>query len=287
MKRIITLILTTTMLASCAPTVAQQAGRPVTEVSPVAESPDEERRLVLSDARTDIAVVITALYQKLVLPGKSTDGVVFFDTEPAVTQPLPEKGFGLADVLLEEDYAPGPDPLVRRISGVMRLRDSLGREDYRAYAAEYLARDEGILILSSAMEPVYGRYDRIRFFFVEKDRLPSLSYLESAGHKELLPLVAKNAASPEAIRDGRRLKELCLFAFDMTKGPEDSRLVLHSDGSIVDAAVEYSQSINDHGWRFIMLEGAFRLGEGADYHFYLTDSDAPGRVIARMPASLR
>jgi hypothetical protein len=48
-----------------------------------------------------------------------------------------------------------------------------------------------------------------------------------------------------------------------------------------------SRSVSNRGLRFVMAEGAFRLGEGADYHFYLTDSDAPGRVIARMPASLR
>ncbi len=35
-----------------------------------------------------------------------------------------------------------------------------------------------------------------------------------------------------------------------------------------------------------MLDGMFRLGEGADYSFYVTEKGAPERVIAAMKATL-
>jgi hypothetical protein len=47
-----------------------------------------------------------------------------------------------------------------------------------------------------------------------------------------------------------------------------------------------SRSVSNRGLRFVMAEGAFRLGEGAGCSFYLTEDGAWGRVIARMPASL-
>ena len=275
---ILAIILITLFTTSC--TTINRSTTP----DPTAQ--EEEKRLALSDARPDIIAVVTAIYNEMIFPKGKQGGVVFFDTNPAFTAPAPEKEFGLADVYLEEDYQPGEDPFLRRISGVMRLSDSSGREDYRAYAAEYILQEDGILILSSAAEPVYGKYDRIRFFFVEKDQLPPLSYIEKAGYEELLPLVAKNASIPLDIRNINGMKELYIFAFDMTKGKTDSDLILHSGGSIADTAVSFGRSINNKGWRFVMLEGTFRLGENADYSFYLTETSNPKKIISVMNASL-
>ena len=248
---------------------------------------ETERRLALSDARPDIIAVVTALYSELVFPDGTNGNYVFFKEKPLVISQKPEKVFGLSDVYLEEDYQPDENPQVRIISGVMRLSDYTGREDYRAYSAEYLVTEEAIYILSSAIKPLYGRYDRVRFFFVEKDQLPSLSHLEKAGYKELLPLVAKNAVDPDLIINNTGMKDLYIFIFDMTRGSSDSDLILHSGGNITDTAVNFSKSVNNNGWRFIMVDGQFRLGKGSNYSFFLTETSNPDKVISAIPASIK
>ncbi len=155
-------------------------------------------------------------------------------------------------------------------------------EMYWSYAAEYLLQDEGIFILSSATAPIYGKFDRIRFFFVEKDQLPALSYLEDAEFEELLPLVAANASEPEDLNAADEgMEDMYLFVFDMTRSEPSIDLGLYSDGTLADIALAYSTSVNRNGWRFIMAEGSFRFGSKAAYKLYTAESrNAVPRVLS-------
>ena len=73
----------------------------------------------------------------------------------------------------------------------------------------------------------------------------------------------------------------------MTRGSSDSDLILHSGGNITDTAVNFSKSVNNNGWRFIMVDGQFRLGKGSNYSFFLTETSNPDKVISAIPASIK
>ncbi|ORC38401.1 hypothetical protein B4O97_01190 [Marispirochaeta aestuarii] len=267
-------LLALSLLFSCA-TSGSAPGTSTSAVQAPAEVP-----LRLADARPDLAAVVTAVYGSLRNPEAPLDGTVLFDKPLLIEGETDIRGFGLGNVAIEEDTPLGDDPLFRKTSGLLRLADPLGREMYWSWAAEYLLQDEGILILSSAAAPVYGNFDRIRFFFVEKDQLPALSYLEDANFEELLPLVAANASEAGELKAENGMKDMYLFVFDMTRSESSVDLELYSDGTLADAVVSDSRSINQEGWRFIMAEGSFRFGNDAKYRLYAAESrDAP-RVLS-------
>ena len=176
-------------------------------------------------------------------------------------------------------------PLHRRLDGVMRLADPMGRDAYWSCAAEYIVQDDGILVLSSAMMRVQGRFDRIHLFFVPPKQLPALEYLQDVDHAKLLEIAASNALSLDEIAAEDGVRELLLFVIDMTQSAADTSLALYSDGSIADAAVRSSTSQNDAGWRSLMVEGSFRFGSAADYRLYITEEFPTGpepRVLAEV-----
>lgn len=274
MIRILSILFSLTLLFSC----VTSGSAPGTSTS--AEIVPEEVPLRLADARPDLAAVVTAIYGTLREPELPLEGTVLFDEPLLIEGSADIRGFGLGDVAIEEDIPLGDDPLFRKTSGMMRLADPIGREMYWSYAAEYLLQDEGILILSSAAAPIYGNFDRIRFFFVEKNQLPALTYLEGADFEELLPLVAANASNPGDLKAADSMKDMYLFVFDMTRSEISIDLELYSDGTLADTAIAHSVSINQKGWRFIMAEGAFRFGSKAGYKLYAAETRGVPRVLS-------
>lgn len=278
MKKFIIIILVISLnLISC-----------VTTNNSMAEDKNQEtdNTPVLSDARPDITAVVTALSSSIISPENTLSGPVIFHTETLISEKGPGKEFSMTDIFIDEDIEKDQNPLFRKLTGIIKLSDNYARESYWAFAAEYLIQDEGILILSSASEPLYSQFSRIQFYFVEPDQLPPLKYLENAEYKELLPLVAENATDPLKLKNLDSVEKLYLFVFDMTKSNPSSDLKLYSNGSIADNAVTYSKAVNNNGWRFIMADGLFRLGHKADYSFFVSEGDKNPRVLAALSAKL-
>lgn len=287
MKRIALLLLMAALLVSCAST--SRTTGPATDLAEgtrTASAPEPDIRLKLADARDDILGVFTAMHAQLQNPDEPLTGPVLFATAPLIDDPEPQMAaFGLADVMLETDDQIADNPLHRRLDGIMRLADPAGREAYWACAAEYIVQDEGILILSSAMMPLLGRFDQMRLFFVPPEQLPALQYLQDIGQVELLKIAASNALKPDELHSQNAVRELLLFVIDMTRSDPHSRLALYTDGSIADAAVRSSTSHNRDGWRSLMIEGSFRFGSETDYRLLIAEeSDAypEPRVLAEV-----
>lgn len=273
-KKII-LLLASSLLFSCATT------KNAPEASSSIPKETKEASLRLADLRPDLSAVVTAIYGMLREPETPLTGTVLFDRPLLVDSTVTIEGFGLADVAIEEDLQIGDDPLFRKLSGIMRLADPSGREIYWSYNAEYLLQDDGILILSSAAAPIFGNFNKMRFFFVEKDQLPDLSYLKDATFVELLPLIAANASTPKDLNATDGMKEMYLFVFDMTLSEQSIDLELYSDGTIADAVLASSTSINQKGWRFIKAEGSFRFGHKTEYTLYAAEARKTGpRVLS-------
>lgn len=227
------------------------------------ENNDESPLLQLSDARPDLMAVVLAVFREMLQPGD--DALVFFASPLLRDESIPVTGFALTKVVLERDEQKGDDPLFRRIGGTFQLRDTWLRTMYWSFAAEYVVQDSGIIVLSSAVLPLYELYEEVLFYVVEEQRVAPLRYLKEMSYREMLELVAANALTPEQLRVIKGAGNYKIFAFNMVLAEPQRRLALYTNDAYGGVQVDFAHSSNADGWNYAMLEGRFRFNQPPHY----------------------